>query len=79
MPGKNPNTQRKRQSRVQSLDVATVGDAQLVIGTVCKLAARSEATIRRMVAAGTFVAPVRYSPRCVRWSARRVREWLAAQ
>jgi len=70
---------RKPRRRVQSLEAAAQPDAQLTIGTVCVLIARAEATLRRMVAAGTFPPPVRYSSRCVRWPARRVREWLAAQ
>lgn len=73
------NTQSKRQRRVQPLEVAAQADALLHIGTVCVLTSYSEMTIRRMVACGTFPAPVRYSARCVRWPARRVREWLAAQ
>lgn len=71
--------QCKPRRRVQSLEVAALPDAQLTIGTVCVLTSRAEATLRRMVAAGTFPQPVRYSSRCVRWPARRVRDWLAAQ
>lgn len=51
--------------------------ARLSIRQVSALVGRCEESIRLMVKAGKFPAPDhRDGPRCVRWSAGLVRQWL---
>lgn len=53
--------------------------SRLTIKDVCSLVGRSESSVRELIRAGRFPAPdYRDGPRCVRWSARLVRNWLAA-
>lgn len=39
----------------------------------------SAATLWRKIAAGTFVAPIKFSERCTVWEADSVRQWLEAR
>lgn len=53
--------------------------ARLTIREVSALVGRCDQSIRDMVKAGRFPAPDhRDGPRCVRWSAGLVRQWLEA-
>lgn len=53
--------------------------SRLTIKEVSGLVGRSESSIRELIRAGRFPAPdYRDGARCVRWSARLVRNWLAA-
>lgn len=53
--------------------------SRLTIKEVCSLVGRSESSVRELIRAGRFPAPdYRDGARCVRWSARLVRGWLAA-
>lgn len=65
--------------RPQPLEAAAQPDALLTIETTVSVTGISRSAIYRAMAEQTFPAPVRISPRCVRWKARSVREWMAAQ
>lgn len=47
--------------------------------TVTSITAMSENTVRRLVRAGKFPAPVPLSNRCVRWRANDITIWLQSQ
>lgn len=53
--------------------------ARLTIKEVQALTGRSESSLRDMIRAGRFPQPdYRDGPRCVRWNAGTVRNWLQA-
>lgn len=79
----NPATtapeRRPRRAATQTLDSLKIPEALLRISTVVEVTGRSESSIRRMVAAGQFPAPVKDGLRCTRWVALSVTNWLRKQ
>lgn len=74
-----PPTCRKISGLSQPLNVLNVPDAYLKLSTVVAVTGLSESTIRRRMLDRSFPLPVRLSPRCTRWVAANVCEWLRAQ
>lgn len=72
-------TKTRRPRTKQPLEALELPDALLTITTVSAVIARSVSTIYRMVAAGDFIAPVKFGTRCTRWRAGEVTAWLRAQ
>ena len=61
---------------LQTIYAAQIDDALLKIQTVIAVTGRSESSIRRLVAAGSFPAPIKDGVRCTRWRAGDVTAWL---
>jgi prophage regulatory protein len=68
--------ERRPLQTVQSLRIP---EAHLKIQTVIEVTGLSESSIRRRVAGGTFPAPTKDGPRCVRWIAGDISNWLRAK
>jgi prophage regulatory protein len=67
------------RSNAQSVDALRLPEAHLKLQTVVLVTGLSESTIRRRVATGHFPKPIRHGPRCTRWIAGHVCEWLQRQ
>jgi len=63
----------------QTIQALHIPEALLKIQTVVAVTGLSESTIYRKVAAGEFPAPVKDGPRCTRWVAGKVQNWLRAR
>lgn len=63
----------------QSFEAPEDPDSLLRLETVERLVGLRTSAIYWRVKAGTFPSPVKLSPRCVRWRAGVVREWIAQQ
>lgn len=67
---------RVRQRHRQSVMSARIPEARLKIETVVELTGLSESSIWRGVKTGVLPTPVRDGPRCTRWVAADVMEYL---
>ena len=76
MQADTTTTEKKPRQSVNSLYIP---EALLMMAVVKELTGLSEPTIRRRVKDGTFPAPIRLSPRCIRWRASTLQNWLKAQ
>ena len=74
--GAQRSARRIERARLQA---NAVGDALLILEATQARVGLGRSTIYAMVKAGTFPAPVKLSPRCVRWRASDVSAWLAAR
>lgn len=74
-----PRNNRADRQPSQTVDSVRVPEAHLKIKVVSAVTGRSESTIRRMVAAGEFPAPIKDGARCTRWVAGQVSAWLSAK
>ena len=63
----------------QTVQALHIPEALLKTQTVTAVTGLSESTIYRKVAAGEFPAPVKDGPRCTRWVAGKVSNWLKAK
>lgn len=68
-----------KTTTVQPLAAAQVPSALLTIPTVVAVTGLSETTVRRLMSAGKFPAPVGTVARRTRWRAADVTAWLQAQ
>jgi|GEM_PF-1291825 prophage regulatory protein len=68
-----------RRELKQPLNIIEIPDALLQKQTVVVLAGLSSASIDRKVKAGKFPQPVKDGPRCTRWRAGDVSNWLRSQ
>lgn len=66
---------RLRRARMQD---GVSGHALLILEAVLARVGLGRSTLYAMVKAGTFPAPIKLSPRCVRWRASDVEAWLDA-
>ena len=67
---------RRSRSSAQTIDALHIPEALLKIQTVKAVTGLSESSIRRKIAAGEFPAPITDGPRCSRWVAGQVTNWL---
>lgn len=76
-----PEAPSRAHSRAcsQTVDSLRIPEAQLKIQVVSAVTGRSESTIRRLVAEGKFPQPIKDGPRCTRWVAGQVSNWLRAK
>lgn len=73
-------SRRRHEVRnTQPLSAASVPGALLNIRTVAAVTSLGESTIWRRAAAGDFPAPTNIGPRCTRWRASDVSEWIDRQ
>lgn len=70
---------RHKRPPLQTVQSLHIPEALLKIQTVIEVTGLSESSIRRKVAEGTFPAPVKDGPRCTRWVAAKVSNWLKAK
>lgn len=70
---------RHKRPPLQTVQSLHIPEALLKIQTVIEVTGLSESSIRRKVAEGKFPAPVRDGPRCTRWVAEKVSNWLRAK
>lgn len=61
------------------IEAANDPDALLEIGNVEMLCGIRRSSILARVKSKTFPQPIKLGPRCTRWRAGAVREWLLAQ
>jgi prophage regulatory protein len=74
-----PQASKPNRQHRQTVAAAQIPDARLKIQTVIEVTGRSESSIRRMVAAGEFPAPIKDGTRCTRWVASDVTAWLRSR
>lgn len=74
----NPQTLSDGKSRKQPLHVAQLQDALLTVKTVMAQTGLGRSTIHNKVKDGTFPAPIKLSPRCVRWHSKAIQQWIDA-
>lgn len=70
---------RQKRPPLQTVQSLHIPEALLKIRVVIEVTGLSESTIRRKVAEGTFPAPIKDGPRCTRWVAGKVSNWLKAK
>lgn len=62
----------------RTLHAETLADlALLAIGDVCDLVRMSPSWVHDEIRAGRFPQPLRFGPRCSRWTVASIRTWLA--
>lgn len=69
---------RAKRPNPQPLEAATLPEALLTTPTTCAVTGLSSSTLYRLAAAGKL-KPVKMGPRCTRWKAGDVRDFMAAQ
>ena len=79
IPATGAPERRPRRVTVQTLDSLKIPEALLKISTVTAVTGLSESSIRRKVASGDFLAPVKDGTRCTRWVSAKVQNWLRAK
>jgi len=72
-------TRRYSPASTQTIDSLRIPEALLKIEVVSAVTGRSKSTIRRLVAEGKFPQPIKDGPRCTRWVAGQVSNWLRAK
>lgn len=77
MQSESPKSRwQTRELSHQPLEALHVPAARLKMRTVIGVTGLSESSIRRKVRSGEFPEPVKDGPRCARWIAGEVTEWL---
>jgi predicted DNA-binding transcriptional regulator AlpA len=74
----SPTKKGSKPRNVQPLSVVD-GDGLLQRETVCAYTGFGETHLYAAIKTKGFPAPVKLSPRCVRWHAPAVRAWVAKQ
>lgn len=73
------NESRRHSASMQTVHSIQIPEALLRIETVVAVTGLSSATIYRKVREGKFPVPVKDGPRCTRWVAANVSNWLRAR
>lgn len=73
------NANSRSRGSAQTIDALRIPEALLKIQTVTAVTGLSESSIRRKISIGEFPAPVKDGPRCTRWVAGQVSQWLRSK